>query len=212
MARWGRRSCGLWWPTLRSRRGAIYIKVPMPYRQSMRISVASNLQYYHIDYRQFPTAEGVTTFSPTDPALDVLATLRAAGTVDPKPAATQATHHHRVVDIPAGDRGDHRGINWLGQHLGLRLQLPEPADQRPGRVAAADRVRRPNHGRLATWGILRRRTWRRHRAIADVRRRSHNPTGRCRCRIGGQCLSRTQPASPSSTHRQPGDQGSTAMS
>ncbi|MGH3556848.1 MAG: glycoside hydrolase family 172 protein, partial [Mycobacterium sp.] len=66
--------------------GGDYIKLPMPYRQSMRISVASNLQYYHVDYRQFSTADGVTTFSPSDSALDVIATLRAAGTIDPKPA------------------------------------------------------------------------------------------------------------------------------
>ncbi len=32
--------------------GGVYIKVPMPYRHSMRISVASNLQYYHVDYRR----------------------------------------------------------------------------------------------------------------------------------------------------------------
>ncbi|MGH3576329.1 MAG: glycoside hydrolase family 172 protein, partial [Mycobacterium sp.] len=64
--------------------GGVYIKVPMPYRRSMRISVASNLEYYHVDYRQFSTADGVATFSPSDPALDVLATLRAAGTTDPK--------------------------------------------------------------------------------------------------------------------------------
>src|ERR1700761_3735900 len=80
--------------------GGVYVKVPMPYRQSMRISVASNLQYYHVDYRQFPTADGVTTFSAADPALDVIATLRTAGTVDPKPAAPKATHQHRVVEIP----------------------------------------------------------------------------------------------------------------
>ena len=42
----------------------VYVKVPMPYRQSMRVSVASNLQYYHVDYRQFSNAEGVRTFSP----------------------------------------------------------------------------------------------------------------------------------------------------
>src|ERR1700722_1256339 len=62
----------------------VYVKVPMPYRQSMRISVASNLQYYHVDYRHFSNAEGVRTFSPSDPALDVITTLRAAGTLDPK--------------------------------------------------------------------------------------------------------------------------------
>src|SRR3984893_5728499 len=67
--------------------GGVYIKVPMPYRQSMRISVASHLEYYHVGYRRFSTADGVNTFSPSDPALDVIATLRAAGTTDPKPAA-----------------------------------------------------------------------------------------------------------------------------
>src|SRR6201981_2733302 len=50
----------------------VYIKVPMPYRQSMRISVAKNLQYYHVDYHQFSTADGVTTFSPADPAPRVI--------------------------------------------------------------------------------------------------------------------------------------------
>src|SRR6201987_755499 len=81
--------------------GGDYIKVPMPYRQSMRISVASNLEYYHVDYRRFSTADGITTFSPSDPALDVIATLRAAGTIDPKPAAPRAAHDNRVVELPA---------------------------------------------------------------------------------------------------------------
>jgi hypothetical protein len=39
----------------------VYVKVPMPYRQSMRISVLSNLQYYHVDYRQFSNVQGVRT-------------------------------------------------------------------------------------------------------------------------------------------------------
>ena len=80
----------------------VYIKVPMPYRKSMRISVASNLQYYHVDYRQFANADGVRTFSPSDPALDVIHALRAAGTVDPKPSAPTAAYHNRVVELPAG--------------------------------------------------------------------------------------------------------------
>src|SRR5271163_2714530 len=100
-----------------------YIKVPMPYRQSMRISVASNLQYYHVDYRQFSTADGVTTFSPSDPALDVLATLRAAGTVDPKPSARTATHHHRVVHLPADIGVTIAESTGSGSISGLRLQL-----------------------------------------------------------------------------------------
>jgi hypothetical protein len=109
--------------------GGVYIKVPMPYRQSMRISVASNLQYYHVDYRQFPTADGVTTFSAADPALDVIATLRAAGTVDPKPAGPKATPHHRVVVIPAEAGVTIAESTGSGSISALRLQLPKPADQ-----------------------------------------------------------------------------------
>ena len=109
--------------------GGVYIKVPMPYRHSMQISVASNLQYYHVDYRQFSTADGVTTFSPSDPALDVLATLRAAGTSDPKPTAPTAAHSHRVVDLPADTGLTIAESTGSGTISALRLQIPEPTDQ-----------------------------------------------------------------------------------
>jgi hypothetical protein len=109
--------------------GGVYIKVPMPYRQSMRISVASHLEYYHVDYRRFATADGVTTFSPSDPAPDVLAALRAAGTVDPKPAARTATHSHRVDQIPANTGMMIAESTGSGSISAVRLQLPPPADQ-----------------------------------------------------------------------------------
>ncbi|MGO9383839.1 MAG: glycoside hydrolase family 172 protein [Mycobacterium sp.] len=120
------------WPLVANARqspGGDYIKVPMPYRQSMRISVATNLQYYHVDYRKFSTADGVTTFSPSDPALDVIATLRAAGTVDPKPAAPAAAHNHQVVDLPADGGVTIAESTGSGMISALRLQLPEPTDQ-----------------------------------------------------------------------------------
>jgi hypothetical protein len=107
----------------------VYVKVPMPYRQSMRISVGSNLQYYHVDYRQFSNAEGVRTFSPSDPALDVITTLRAAGTVDPKPPAPTATHHNRVVELAAGAAATIAESTGPGTISSLRLRLPNPADQ-----------------------------------------------------------------------------------
>ena len=109
--------------------GGVYIKVPMPYRQSMRISVASHLEYYHVDYRRFSTADGVSTFSPSDPALDVLATLRAAGTVDPKPSTPAAAHSDRVVELPAGAGLTIAESAGSGMISALRLQLPEPTDQ-----------------------------------------------------------------------------------
>ena len=109
--------------------GGVYIKVPMPYRQSMRISVAKNLQYYHVDYRRFSSADGVSTFSPSDPALDVLATLRAAGTTDPKQAAPAAAQANRVVELPAGAGVTIAESTGSGIISALRLQLPEPTDQ-----------------------------------------------------------------------------------
>ncbi|MGC2652159.1 MAG: glycoside hydrolase family 172 protein [Mycobacterium sp.] len=109
--------------------GGVYIKVPMPYRKSMRISVASNLEYYHVDYRQFSTADGVTTFSTADPAFDVLATLRAAGTSDPKPAASIAAHSNRVVELPAGARLTISEFTGSGMISALHLWLPRPTDQ-----------------------------------------------------------------------------------
>jgi hypothetical protein len=120
------------WPLVANARqspGGDYIKVPMPYRQSMRISIGSNLQYYHVDYRQFSTADGVSTFSPSDPALDVIATLRAAGTIDPKPTPTTAAHNNRVVEVPAGAGLTIAESTGSGIISALRLQLPEPTDQ-----------------------------------------------------------------------------------
>jgi Protein of unknown function (DUF2961) len=109
--------------------GGVYIKVPMPYRQSMRISVTSHLEYYHVDYRRFSSADGVTTFSPSDPALDVIATLRAAGTVDPKPSAPTAAHDTRVVELPADAAVTISESAGPGVISGLHLRLPEPTDQ-----------------------------------------------------------------------------------
>ena len=107
----------------------VYVKVPMPYRQSMRISVASNLQYYHVDYRQFSNAEGVPTFSPSDPARDVIATLRAAGTIDPKPPARDAAHRNRGIELAVGATAVIAEATGSGTISSLRLRLPSQADQ-----------------------------------------------------------------------------------
>jgi hypothetical protein len=53
--------------------GGVYIKVPMPYRESMRITTDSNPFFYHVSYREFADAQGVQTFDPSDKAQDVVA-------------------------------------------------------------------------------------------------------------------------------------------
>ncbi|OBJ35050.1 hypothetical protein A5621_18015 [Mycobacterium colombiense] len=107
--------------------GGVYIKVPMPYQRSMRVSVTSHLEYYHVDYRQFPDADGVNTFSPSEPALDVLDTLKSAGVVDPKPAAAGAAHSTRVSDLAGGTAQTIAESTGSASISELRLQLPEQA-------------------------------------------------------------------------------------
>ncbi|MCK8643656.1 glycoside hydrolase family 172 protein [Mycobacterium colombiense] len=112
--------------------GGVYIKVPMPYRRSMRISITSHLEYYHVDYRQFPDGDGINTFSPSDPALDVLDTLTSAGVADPKPVAPGAAHSTRVSDLSAGAAqtiAEPAGSAGISE---LRLQLPGPAAEQLG--------------------------------------------------------------------------------
>lgn len=120
--------------------GGVYIKVPMPYRRSMRISVQSNLQYYHVVYRHFPDANGVRTFDPADHAGDVLALLRASGTRDPKPAAPDARDDRRTVDLAPGAVVPIAASTGPGSITALRLRLPSGIDTTATRTGLRLRI------------------------------------------------------------------------
>jgi hypothetical protein len=105
--------------------GGSVIKVPMPYRQSMRITVQNNPQFFHVDYREFSDSTGVSTFDPSDKAEDVIAKLRGFGLADPKPAAQRAVTSRKDVDIAAGGRTTPAHVHGPGQITGLRLRLPQ---------------------------------------------------------------------------------------
>jgi hypothetical protein len=105
--------------------GGVHIKVPMPYRRSMRITTQDNPRFHHVTYRTFPDATGVTTFDRSDPAADVLATLRAAGTRDPKPAAPGATTTAVTVSPAAGQSATLATLTGPGAISALRLRIPD---------------------------------------------------------------------------------------
>ena len=71
--------------------GGSVIKVPMPYRESMRVTVQKDPFFYHVSYREFPDARGVSTFDPRESAQDVVNRLRGFGIRDPKPALPGAS-------------------------------------------------------------------------------------------------------------------------
>ncbi|TWD82427.1 DUF2961 family protein [Kribbella amoyensis] len=104
--------------------GGVYIRVPMPYRRSMRVTVEKNPYFYHVGYREFPDANGVTTFDPADKAQDVVDLLKAAGTRDPKPANPAAKTTSKAVDLAPGQQVKVADLNGPGELSGLRLKLP----------------------------------------------------------------------------------------
>jgi hypothetical protein len=63
--------------------GGVYIKVPMPFQRSMRITSQYNPHFFHVDYRTFDDAGGVPAFDPADPAADVFDALRMSGRAPP---------------------------------------------------------------------------------------------------------------------------------
>jgi hypothetical protein len=79
--------------------GAVWIKVPMAFRERMRITTSQSPDYAHVNYRTFGSAEGITTFDPKAPARDVLAALRAGGRPLAEPPADDATGRN-VLDVP----------------------------------------------------------------------------------------------------------------
>ncbi len=118
--------------------GGVYIKVPMPYRESMRVTTAHNPFFYHVIYRRFDDARGVATFNPADPALDVINLLRNAGRADPKPAQQGAMTVSGSLRLAAGERAVLAEVPGPGMITALRIRIPQLEGARPGAQAKDD--------------------------------------------------------------------------
>jgi hypothetical protein len=114
--------------------GAVYIAVPMPYRTSMRITTEASpaFFYFHVSYRTFPDATGITTFSPSaDRGEDVLRLLQTAGTRDPKPAASGATTQRGSTSIDPGQSVTLAQTSGAGSLRSLQLRIPQAGHTAP---------------------------------------------------------------------------------
>ncbi|MFD3762575.1 DUF2961 domain-containing protein [Streptomyces sp. NPDC058622] len=125
--------------------GGVYIKVPMPYRQSMRIHVQNNPYFHHVTYRHFTDAVGVQTFDPADRAQDVIDRLKAAGTKDPKPAQPGAVTENKSIALAAGASTDVTRLSGPGSISALRVRIRD--DQDSDEVLAGLRLRAQFDGR-----------------------------------------------------------------
>ena len=107
--------------------GGNYIYVPMTYAKSMKVytsaTVANN--FYQVGYRHFASADGVTTFNPAaDSASDILATLKAAGTQDPKAPLPGATTQNVPVHLAPGQQTTLARLSGPGEISAFRLNIP----------------------------------------------------------------------------------------
>ncbi len=102
----------------------VYIKVPMPFRERMRISTQNNPYFYHVSYRAFADAEGVSTFDPSDQALDVVELLSRSDAADPKPAQSDARTLVNSFSVAAGASATLADLTGSGMISQLRLRIP----------------------------------------------------------------------------------------
>ena len=105
--------------------GGVYIIAPMPYRSSMIVYTDHDPIYYHVTYRTFADADGVTTFDPTDKASDVITELQNAGTRDPKPALPGAITQSGHLSLPPGKSVQLASAQGPGTASAVRLQIPQ---------------------------------------------------------------------------------------
>lgn len=105
--------------------GGVFIKVPMPYRNSMRVTTSTNPLFYHVTYRTFADAVGVKTFDPADKALDVVEAAKKWGTTDPKPAVDRTSTATRSLSLAPGQRATLAQIRGPGEISELKLQIPQ---------------------------------------------------------------------------------------
>ncbi|WP_242613185.1 glycoside hydrolase family 172 protein [Herbihabitans rhizosphaerae] len=124
----GKRGAPFVWPLVgngNDTSGGAVIKVPMPYVNSMRVTVQHNPLFYHVSYREFADPIGVRTFNPADRADDVITNLRGFGVRDPKPFVPGAPVQANTKDVAPGAAAsfmDLKGAGWINQ---LRVRLPQ---------------------------------------------------------------------------------------
>jgi len=105
--------------------GGVNVLVPMPFRSSMLVYTDHDPDYYHVTYRDFADAAGVTTFTAADKALDVIAKLKAAGTADPKPASNGAAPTNQSFQLAPGQTQQLADLHGPGSISQLQLHLPQ---------------------------------------------------------------------------------------
>ncbi|MEV6551165.1 glycoside hydrolase family 172 protein [Streptomyces sp. NPDC051597] len=120
--------------------GGVLIEVPMAFRESMRITTQHNPLFYHVSYRSFADADGIVTFDAHDPAQDVVALIKAAGTRDPKPALPGTRTTTQALSLAPGGTQTLATSLTPGLLTALEIRLPQVSGAATRRAAGRGRV------------------------------------------------------------------------
>ncbi len=120
--------------------GGVTIKVPMSYRESMRVSTTENPMFHHVTYRTFADAEGVETFDPDEVPQGVLETMTAYGTQDPKPQRDDEDTETDTTEfsLAPGESTTLAELDGPGTIDELMLRLPQVAGPDEGEPVTDD--------------------------------------------------------------------------
>ena len=105
--------------------GGVYVKVPMPYRESMRVTLTGTVNFHHVVYRSFASAEGVESFDPSESARDVIDTFEKAGFSDPKDDLSGETTTENAFTLPAGESATLAELEGSGMITTLQMEIPQ---------------------------------------------------------------------------------------
>ena len=105
--------------------GGVTIKVPMPYRESMKVICTNNPTFYHVSYRKFVTSDGVATFDPSYVPEDIMLASKEWGKKDPKPQHPNATKNETDFSLKNGETLALSEINGSGYINEISVNIPQ---------------------------------------------------------------------------------------
>ncbi|MFJ2738937.1 glycoside hydrolase family 172 protein [Streptomyces sp. NPDC087440] len=120
--------------------GGALISVPMPYRESMRVTTERDPRLYQVMYRTFADAQGVSTFDPGESAQDVVDLMSRAPAADPKPTLAGTTEQVASLRLAPGETQRLAHSTVPGLIGGLRLRLPQTVAPKPQPVTDSGRA------------------------------------------------------------------------
>ncbi|MDQ0884894.1 glycoside hydrolase family 172 protein [Peribacillus sp. V2I11] len=118
--------------------GGVYIKIPMPFKESMRVITKKNPLFYHVTYRAFSNSDGVKTFDSSDKALDVIDMLKHSGIQNPIPKQPKAKKKFKDFHLSPGEKVTLTDLNGPGRISEFRLRIPQIVGPKIGKRVTDD--------------------------------------------------------------------------